>query len=98
MKREKLNYALLIRGERSAIPPEMAKEMADVGIVPTEDAEPVGTKFESGGVWYVWGELATREEFFEAFKKTGRSATIFARLPDTAKFQRLEALASGHVN
>jgi hypothetical protein len=53
------------------VPEQTAKEMAAVGIIPSEKVLPLGTRLDLFGTPFVVTGPATREEFFQAAKAAG---------------------------
>lgn len=71
---------------------DLAREMADVGIVPSTagpETEPVGHCFLMAGQLFKITGYATRKEFLTAVAKSGRSPVPFMAVPDGMFFQRI---------
>lgn len=76
----------------SDIDRETAKEMVQVGIIPSaqsEEEEPIGHIFDLGGQRCVVIGYATRTEFLEAVKAAGFWGRGWEEVPSKYYFQRI---------
>jgi hypothetical protein len=71
------------------VDPEMAQEMASVGIIPSDVPHFPGYKFCLAGQQFVVIGMATREEFLAAVEAAGLNADFFRYVPEKFNFIRV---------
>lgn len=81
--------AELFNGELANLDLRYAREMAAVGIIPSDPLDPIGHKFVLSGQNVIVTGYATREEFMAAVKATGMNVEMFHAMPARFKFQRI---------
>lgn len=75
--------------DAAQVPASTAEEIAQVGIIPTDDLDPIGDQFIMAGQVFVCGPEVSREEFFQAVRAANLPLDWFVSLPAGVKFQRV---------
>lgn len=85
-------------GQRIApadIDADTADEMARVGIVPSDEDDPIGYRFTMAGREFEVVAHATKADFLAAIKETGLNVAAFsAGVPDEFRFNHIREVKS----